>query len=74
MSLRPARRVDEYVGRVRQAVLEVGELRACPELELEEPRFMDVVPRFADEPPFHTPLKQINEARRRGLEVDEDDA
>jgi hypothetical protein len=35
---------------------------------------MDVVARFADEPPFHTPLKQINEARRRGLEVDEDDA
>ena len=35
---------------------------------------MDVVTRFADEIPFHTLLKQINETRRRGLEVDEDHA
>jgi hypothetical protein len=28
----------------------------------------------ADEIPFHTLLKQINETHRRGLEVDEDDA
>ena len=35
---------------------------------------MDVVTRFADEIPFHTFLKQINETRRRGLEVDEDHA
>jgi hypothetical protein len=74
MSLRPARRVDKYMGWVRQAVLEVGDLSACPALELKDPRFMDVVPRFADDISFHSPLKQINEARRRGLEVDEDDA
>jgi hypothetical protein len=36
--------------------------------------FMDAVARFADEIPFHTLLKQINETHRRGLEVEEDDA
>jgi len=34
----------------------------------------DWVERFADETPFHTPLKQINETHRRGLEVDDNDA
>ena len=36
--------------------------------------FMDLVTRFADEIPFHTLLKQINETHRRGLEVDDDHA
>ncbi|KAA6183322.1 general secretion pathway protein GspF [Thiohalocapsa marina] len=36
--------------------------------------FMDIVERFADDIPFHTLLKQINETHRRGLEVDQDDA
>lgn len=34
----------------------------------------DWVERFADETPFHTPLKQINETHRRGLEADDNDA
>ena len=32
--------------------------------------FMDLAGRFADEIPFHTLLKQINETHRRGLDVD----
>lgn len=36
--------------------------------------FMDLVARFADQIPFHTLLKQINETHRRGLEVDDTDA
>jgi len=36
--------------------------------------FMDLVARFADEIPFHTLLKQINETHRRGLELGDDDA
>ena len=34
--------------------------------------FMDLALEHADEIPFHTLLKQINETHRRGLEVDED--
>ena len=36
--------------------------------------FMDLAARYADEIPFHTLLKQINETHRRGLEVEGDDA
>lgn len=36
--------------------------------------FMDLAGRYADEIPFHTLLKQINETHRRGLEVEGDDA
>ena len=32
--------------------------------------FMDLAAQFAEEIPFHTLLKQINETHRRGLEVD----
>jgi hypothetical protein len=32
--------------------------------------FMDLAARYADEIPFHTLLKQINETHRRGLDVD----
>jgi hypothetical protein len=32
--------------------------------------FMDLATQFAEEIPFHTLLKQINETHRRGLEVD----
>ncbi len=31
--------------------------------------FLDLAARYADEIPFHTLLKQINETHRRGLEV-----
>ncbi|MGA7982856.1 MAG: hypothetical protein WCA32_21865 [Chromatiaceae bacterium] len=45
MSLRRAKNVEEYVEWVRQAVFEVGELRECLELELEDltrfPAFLD---------------------------------
>jgi hypothetical protein len=34
--------------------------------------FMDVAAAHADETPFHTLLKQINDTHRRGLEVDEE--
>jgi hypothetical protein len=33
---------------------------------------MDVAAAHADETPFHTLLKQINDTHRRGLEVDEE--
>lgn len=36
--------------------------------------FMDLAGRYADEIPFHTLLKQINETHRRGLEVEGDGA
>lgn len=36
--------------------------------------FMDLAGRYADEIPFHTLLKQINETHRRGLDVEGDDA
>lgn len=32
--------------------------------------FMDLAAQFAEEIPFHTMLKQINETHRRGLDVD----
>lgn len=32
--------------------------------------FMDVAARYAEEIPFHTLLKQINETHRRGIDVD----
>ena len=35
--------------------------------------FMEIAYEHADEIPFHTLLKQINETHRRGLEVEEDD-
>lgn len=35
--------------------------------------FMDLAARHADEIPFHTLLKQINETHLRGLEVDGED-
>lgn len=104
MSLRRARSVEEYVEWVRQAVFEVGDLRACLEYELEEEMhrfpafldplessiqalyrsmetgeysfgredlpFMELAERYADEIPFHSLLKQINETHRKGLDVD----
>ena len=36
--------------------------------------FMDLAARYADEIPFHTLLKQINETHRRGLELEGEDA
>jgi len=36
----------------------------------EDLAFMDLAAQFAEEIPFHTLLKQINETHRRGLEVD----
>lgn len=36
--------------------------------------FMDLAERYADEIPFHTLLKQINETHRKGLEVGADDS
>jgi hypothetical protein len=36
--------------------------------------FMDLAGKYAEEIPFHTLLKQINETHRRGLEVGGDDA
>jgi hypothetical protein len=35
--------------------------------------FMEIAHEHAEEIPFHTLLKQINETHRRGLEVEEDD-
>jgi len=35
--------------------------------------FMDLAERYADEIPFHTLLKQINETHHKGLEIDTDD-
>jgi hypothetical protein len=35
--------------------------------------FMDVAAAHADEIPFYTLLRQINETHRKGLEVDEED-
>ncbi len=32
--------------------------------------FMDLVERYADEIPFHTLLKQINETHRKGIDTD----
>jgi hypothetical protein len=40
----------------------------------EDRPFIDLAGRYADEIPFHTLLKQINETHRRGLEVEGDDA
>jgi len=34
--------------------------------------FMDLAERYADEIPFHTLLKQINETHRKGLEIGAD--
>jgi hypothetical protein len=36
--------------------------------------FMDLAARFADEIPFHTLLKQINETHRRGIDPSADEA
>jgi len=36
--------------------------------------FMDLAAKYADEIPFHTLLKQINETHRRGLDVEGTDA
>ncbi|WP_373510473.1 hypothetical protein [Thiocapsa sp.] len=36
--------------------------------------FMDLAGKYAEEIPFHTLLKQINETHRRGLDVGRDDA
>ncbi|CRI63613.1 conserved hypothetical protein [Thiocapsa sp. KS1] len=36
--------------------------------------FMDLAGKYAEEIPFHTLLKQINETHRRGLDVGGDDA
>lgn len=36
--------------------------------------FMDLAGKYAEEIPFHTLLKQINETHRRGLEIDGDEA
>lgn len=36
--------------------------------------FMDLATRYADEIPFHTLLKQINETHRRGLDLEGEDA
>lgn len=36
--------------------------------------FMDLAARYAEEIPFHTLLKQINETHRRGLDVEGQDA
>jgi len=35
--------------------------------------FVDLASRYADEIPFHTLLKQINETHRRGIDVDGED-
>jgi len=47
MSLRRARTADEYIEWVKQAVFEVGDLRACLEFEMEEtgqfPGFVDLL-------------------------------
>lgn len=40
----------------------------------EDLSFMELADRFAEEIPFHTLLKQINETHRRGLEIGADDA
>jgi hypothetical protein len=34
---------------------------------------MDLAGRYADRPPFHTLLKQVNETHRRGIDVDGED-
>ncbi|AFL72681.1 hypothetical protein [Thiocystis violascens] len=36
--------------------------------------FMDLAGKYAEEIPFHTLLKQINETHRRGIDVGGDDA
>jgi hypothetical protein len=53
MSLRRARTAEEYIGWVKQAVFEVGDLRACLEYELED------LQRF---PAYLDPLEQGIEA------------
>ena len=35
--------------------------------------FIDLATRYADQIPFHTLLKQINETHRRGLDLDRED-
>jgi hypothetical protein len=40
----------------------------------EDLSFMDLAARYAEEIPFHTLLKQINETHRRGIDVGGDDA
>lgn len=35
--------------------------------------FVDLATRYADQIPFHTLLKQINETHRRGLDLDRED-
>ncbi|SDW01051.1 hypothetical protein [Thiocapsa roseopersicina] len=42
--------------------------------EREDLPFMDPAGKYAEEIPFHTLLKQINETHRRGLDVGGDDA
>jgi hypothetical protein len=34
---------------------------------------MDLAAEYSDETPFHIPLKQINETRRRGLDLEATD-
>lgn len=38
----------------------------------EDPPFMDLASKYAEEIPFHTLLKQIDETHRRGLDLGDD--
>jgi hypothetical protein len=61
MSLRRAKTADEYIEWVKQAVFEVGDLRACLEYEMEE---MGSFPGFLD--PLEQGIKELFESMQEG--------
>jgi len=61
MSLRRARTADEYIGWVKQAVFEVGDLRACLEYELED---LQRFPAYLD--PLERGIKDLFETMQAG--------
>ena len=61
MSLRRAKTADEYIEWVKQAVFEVGDLRACLEYEMEE---MGSFPGFLD--PLEQGITELYESMQEG--------
>lgn len=65
-------RFPEYLAPLEQGIKQVYQAMCDGEYRFgrEDLPFMEVAYRHADEIPFHTLLKQINETHRKGLELE----
>ena len=68
-------RFPEYLEPLEQGIKQLYQSMCDGEYRFgrEDLPFMEMAYRYAEEIPFHTLLKQINETHRKGLEVDPDE-